>query len=69
MKRYHIIPIILFIFILFSSCSEDKLLRINESFYLRHEGADMPVHVHGNFEDRILLVTMHGAGSFGLSFR
>ncbi len=69
MQRYHILPLILSLFILFSSCTEEELLQVNESFYLRHEGADMPVHVHGNFEDRILLVTVHGAGSFGLSFR
>ncbi len=69
MRKIQIITLIISSLVLFSSCTKDELLQINESFYLRHAGADMPVHVHGNFEERILLVTLHGAGSFGLSFR
>ena len=52
------------------SCSkEDASQEIHETLYVRHEGADMPAYVHGNASQGKFLVVLHGAGSFGLSFR
>jgi len=42
---------------------------VDETIYVRHQGADMPAYVHGNLESNVFLITLHGAGSFGLSFR
>jgi pimeloyl-ACP methyl ester carboxylesterase len=42
---------------------------LDEVFYVRHEGADMPAYVHGNAENKTFLLVLHGAGSFGLAFR
>jgi pimeloyl-ACP methyl ester carboxylesterase len=51
------------------SCQKDFLWRIDETVYVRHEGADMPAYVHGSTQSDVFLVVLHGAGSFGLSFR
>ena len=53
-----------------SSCivvTEDE--KLDETIFIRHEGADMPAYVHGNLENKTFLIVIHGAGSFGLSFR
>ena len=53
-----------------SSCikiSQNEIL--DETIYVRHQGADMPAYVHGNPENKTFLIVIHGAGSFGLSFR
>jgi len=42
---------------------------VNETIYVRHQGADMPAYVHGNSEKKTFIVVLHGAGSFGLAFR
>jgi alpha-beta hydrolase superfamily lysophospholipase len=66
-------PKILFYFIfssiLLASCSKEDPLVIDDTFYLRNQGADMPVYVNGNRESKTFVVVIHGAGSFGLSFR
>lgn len=54
---------------LFVSCAKEDPLVINDIFFLRHKGADMPVYVNGNRESNTFIVILHGAGSFGLSFR
>ena len=52
------------------ACSkEDSSQEIHETIYVRHQGADMPAFVHGNVMDKTFLVVLHGAGSYGLSFR
>jgi pimeloyl-ACP methyl ester carboxylesterase len=51
------------------SCSKEDPLVIDDTFFLRHQGADMPVYVNGNRESKTFVVVIHGAGSFGLSFR
>jgi len=43
--------------------------RLDEVIHIRHQGADMPAYIHGNFESKTFIVVLHGAGSFGLSFR
>ena len=56
--------------ILLPSCIVIQLEgEIHDTIFLRHEGADMPVHVHGNSDNNTFLVVVHGAGSFGLAFR
>lgn len=63
-----IIPFIIpFLFLV--SCSKEDPLVIDDTFFLRHQGADMPVYVHGNRESKTFVIVLHGAGSFGLSFR
>jgi len=56
-------------FLLLVSCSKDDSIAIDDTFFLRHQGADMPVYVNGNRESKIFVIVLHGAGSFGLSFR
>ncbi|MEZ5072698.1 MAG: alpha/beta hydrolase [Bacteroidales bacterium] len=52
------------------SCSrQEEAPRIDETIWVRHEGADMPAYVHGNPESNTFLVVLHGAGSYGLYFR
>lgn len=55
--------------IIFTACSKEDPLIIDDTFFLRHKGSDMPVYVNGNRESKTFVVVMHGAGSFGLSFR
>jgi len=62
-------PVTIIILLLLSSCSKQDPLRIDETIYVRHQGADMPAYVHGNPTNKTYLVVLHGAGSFGLSFR
>ncbi|MDT8432920.1 MAG: alpha/beta fold hydrolase [Bacteroidales bacterium] len=52
----------------FSGCSKTES-RLDEVIHVRHRGADMPAYVHGNAEDKVFIVVLHGAGSFGLAFR
>lgn len=56
-------------FLLLVSCSIEDPLVVDNTFFLRHQGADMPVYVNGNRESKTFIVVLHGAGSFGLSFR
>ena len=46
-----------------------QINELDEVIYVRHEGADMPAYVHGNPNNKVFLLAVHGAGSFGLSFR
>ena len=62
------IPLIL-AFLLLASCSKEDPFVIDDTFFLRHQGADMPVYVNGNRQIKTFVVVLHGAGSFGLSFR
>jgi hypothetical protein len=55
---------------LFPSCKKESISgTLDETIYVRHKGADMPAYVHGNADDKVFLVAIHGAGSFGLSYR
>ncbi|MEX0980654.1 MAG: alpha/beta hydrolase [Bacteroidales bacterium] len=51
-----------------AGCSKTEY-RLDEVIHIRHQGADMPAYIHGNFESKTFIVVLHGAGSFGLSFR
>lgn len=52
-----------------AGCAKEDPNTIDDRFFLRHEGADMPVYVHGERSSKTFLLTLHGAGSFGLTFR
>lgn len=54
---------------LFLGCRKDDSAVIDDTFFLRHEGADMPVYVHGNRSSKTFILSIHGAGSFGLALR
>ncbi|MEZ4825004.1 MAG: alpha/beta hydrolase [Bacteroidia bacterium] len=51
------------------SCVQETPGVLNETIYVRHEGADMPAYVHGNASEKVFILVVHGAGSFGLAFR
>ena len=56
--------------LILSSCLHDGESNIlKETLYVRYKGADMPAYVHGNADSKVFLIVVHGAGSFGLSFR
>ncbi len=62
--------IIILILIAVTSCTKESLNgTLDETIYVRHQGADMPVYVHGNSEKKTYIMAIHGAGSFGLSYR
>ncbi len=59
-----------FILLTWMSCTPSLSdSEIHETIYVRHAGADMPAYVHGNPDKKTFLIVVHGAGSFGLSFR
>ncbi|MFK7921078.1 MAG: alpha/beta fold hydrolase [Bacteroidia bacterium] len=51
------------------ACSKTDLSKLNETIYVRHNGADMPAYIHGNGSEKVFLLIVHGASSFGLAFR
>ena len=55
--------------LLLLACQRPDLHRLDEVLYVRHAGADMPAYVHGNGAEKVFLIVLHGAGSFGLAFR
>jgi pimeloyl-ACP methyl ester carboxylesterase len=57
------------IILILSSCTGEEPVRIDETIYVSYQGAEMPAYVHGNPQNNTYLVVLHGAGSFGLSFR
>lgn len=57
------------LYLLLASCSKESPMVIDDTFFLRNQGAEMPVYVHGNSERNTFVIVLHGAGSFGLSFR
>ena len=50
-------------------CRQQDLSNLNETFYVSRADADMPAYVHGNGSEKVFLLVLHGAGSFGLAFR
>lgn len=75
MKAIKFIPGLLLILCLcFVACQKETAkidTKITENFYLRTNGSDMPVWVHGNSESKVFIVTMHGGPGlgYGLDFR
>ena len=64
------VQLILFI-ILFTSCQkEGDLTLVDEVFWVRTQGADMPIHLHGNLTNEVILLIVHGGpGGNGLEYR
>jgi len=70
-SKLTIISIILLL-LSFFSCSKEEtnLSDLNETFFVRHKNADMPVHVHGNGSQKVFLIILHGGpGGNGLGYR
>ena len=42
------------------SCSKDEQGLIQDRFYFRNEGADMPVYVEGNLDSETFIIFLHG---------
>lgn len=66
------LPPILFISVvlgLFSACQPQDQAALHETIYIRNEGADMPAYIRGNPREKVFILVLHGAGSFGLAFR
>lgn len=55
--------------LLITGCQTTDLSQLNETFFVRHDGADMPAYVHGNGSEKVFLLVLHGAASYGLAFR
>lgn len=61
--------IVSFTIILFS-CKKNKDSKLNETIYLRRNGADMPAYIHGNSSEKVFVVVLHGGpGGNGLEYR
>ena len=59
MKKYIIYLFAISIFA--SSCKKEQdLSNLKEFFYLRNNGADMPVYIEGNAKSKIFVVVLHG---------
>ncbi len=55
---------------LFIGCNKNGLNSLNDHFYVRHAGADMPVYIHGNASEKVFLLFIHGGpGDNGLQYR
>lgn len=65
--------IIIFIFFLLSLSACDKSqdpTNLNETFYVRNDGADMPVYMHGNINSKTIILIVHGGpGGSSLDYR
>lgn len=60
MKKISIYSI-LFVLVLISACKKDvDLSNLKDFFYLRNDGADMPVYVEGNAVSGIFVIVIHG---------
>lgn len=56
--------------VLFSCSKEVDLTKMEQTIYVRTNGADMPVHVHGNLSNEIIIIVVHGGpGGNGLEYR
>lgn len=54
------------------SCKKENLNlnNLNETIYVRHKGADMPAHIHGNGSEKVFLIVLHGGpGGDALQYR
>lgn len=62
--------ILLLILFLLACKKQQDLSRLNETIYVRSEGSDMPVHMHGNLKSSVILLMVHGGpGGNGLDYR
>ncbi len=68
-KRYSYI-IILVTLLIFGCKKEQDLSNIDETIYVRHRGADMPVYLRGNANSKVIVLVVHGGpGGNGLEYR
>lgn len=68
-KTIYLIPLLSLGFL---SCSKDEIdfNNLNETLFVRHKNADMPVHIHGNGSEKVFLIILHGGpGGNGLGYR
>ncbi|MCK5134517.1 MAG: alpha/beta fold hydrolase [Bacteroidales bacterium] len=62
--------ILLIAFVLFSCEKEQDLGKLNETIYVRNDGADMPVYMRGNMNSKVVVLIVHGGpGGNGLEYR
>ncbi len=67
MVKQYFTPILLLAVILFSGCSKFNYDETNDLFFIRNNGADMPVWVRGNTASGVFVIFNHGGpGSSGL---
>lgn len=62
MKNIISFTLVLVILLSFNSCYKDKNIegQLSDEFYLRHEGADLPVWVRGNANVETFIIFIHG---------
>ncbi|MBN2519520.1 MAG: alpha/beta hydrolase [Bacteroidales bacterium] len=60
MKTYIVNMFIIGILFLISGCKNEDEKFINDFFYLRNEGADMPVYVEGTNKSNLFIILLHG---------
>jgi proline iminopeptidase len=46
--------------LLLTSCEKDDLTNLEDNFYVRRNGADIPTYVYGNSSEKVFLVFLHG---------
>lgn len=53
------------------SCKKENVSKlVDETVYVRFQGADMPVYLRGNIESKIIILVVHGGpGGNGLEYR
>ncbi len=71
MKTSLFVWIILFLLLIGVGCKKEQLVTdINRTIHVRNNGADMPVHLHGNFETKVIVLVVHGGpGGDDLGYR
>lgn len=53
-----------------TSCQKAKVSDLEETVYVRRNGADMPAYIRGNGSENIFLIILHGGpGGSGLEYR
>ena len=68
--RINTLLIVTALFSLTSCSNDDSIENLDETFFVRHENADMPAYVHGNATEKIFLIVLNGGpGGFGLTYR
>ncbi|MBD77771.1 MAG: hypothetical protein CL840_02365 [Crocinitomicaceae bacterium] len=57
--------------LMIASCKKkEDLGKVNETIYVRSNGADMPVYLHGNVASNVMILIVHGGpGGTGLEYR
>ncbi|OFX18323.1 MAG: hypothetical protein A2033_00615 [Bacteroidetes bacterium GWA2_31_9] len=52
--------LLIFIILFINSCKKEDLGNLNDFFYLRNDGADLPVYVEGNGYSKKFVIVIHG---------